>query len=260
MSSLPPHLAPSDSSSHGYLAPKIAVSNESELADFDALLKARLSILHASQDTSFPYQTEVAGSSFTIYPGVFSPRYFESSEVFISMLDFYEEEDFLDLGTGCGVAAIFAARAGARRVLATDISAAAVANARRNIGIHGFQEVAIAQQSDVFDNIAADEKFSTVFWNTPWVWAPASYKLNGVVESAVCDPGYGSLRKFLRQARRHIAPNGRILVGTGSFARMDLFEDMVREYGYTSDRIRDRRSLMHPEFEFFLYSLRSQSR
>src|SRR5205823_428054 len=81
--------------------------------------------------------TRVHGLELEIFPSVFHPRYFGSSSIlakFISSLPL-REKTFLEIGSGSGLVAICAARAGAR-VTAVDINPEAVrcttANAARN--------------------------------------------------------------------------------------------------------------------------------
>jgi ribosomal protein L11 methylase PrmA len=60
----------------------------------------------------------------TVRPTVFHPRYFISSERFAEFIDTLDlnGKQVIDVGTGTGILAIAAARAGAERVIATDIN------------------------------------------------------------------------------------------------------------------------------------------
>lgn len=224
--------------------------------DWAKLLGSRLALLHESQREKLPHDVIILGRPFVIHPGVFSPKYFESSEAFVSMLTFDRSHRFLDLGTGCGVAAAFAALYGADHVLATDISKAAIENARENVATLGVAPRVEFRLSDVFREIAAMEKFTTIFWNCPWVWAPARHILRDTVEAAVCDPGYLSMNRFLRGARRHLLPGGHILVGIGNFARLDLFLELTTDHAYDAECVARKSSASHPEVKFQLFSLR----
>jgi len=232
------------------------VSNPLNEHDWPKVLGSRLALLHESQREKLPYDVIILGRPFVIHPGVFSPKYFESSEAFVSMLTFHRSDRFLDLGTGCGVAAAFAALHGAEHVLATDISKVAIENARENVARLGVAPRVEPRFSDVFRDISADEKFTTIFWNSPWVWAPATHISRDIVEAGVCDPGYLSMARFLRGARRHLLPGGHILVGIGNFARLDLFLELTTDHAYDAECVARKSSEWHPELEFQLFSLR----
>jgi release factor glutamine methyltransferase len=87
-----------------------------------------------------------------VEPGVFYPRFVFSTKL---LLDFLDERDlsgkkFLELGAGCGIISLLAARKGAI-VTASDINPIAVENIKKNaIGNH--LELNIIQ-SDLFKNI-----------------------------------------------------------------------------------------------------------
>lgn len=246
----------------------IEASNDAVLPDVSTsgagcsrrLLDARLEVLRNSQRESFPYRVRAARVDLEIREGVFSPKYFESSEAFCSMLQFRKGETFLDIGTGSGIAAILAAQHGANRILATDILDSAVSNADANIARLGFSGLIEVRQSNVFEAISAGEKFDTVFWNTPWVWAPKDYRWTDPSEAAVCDPGYGAISRFLEDVRLFVASRGRIVIGTGSFARLDLLHQLLLKHGFRARTHAVRRSVRHPEFEFRLLALEPVAR
>src|SRR5271165_5702339 len=78
--------------------------------------------------------TRAAGFRLSIRPTVFHPRYFLSSEYFAEFIDglHLSGKSIADVGTGSGVLALAAARAGAASVLAVDINPNAVVCAREN--------------------------------------------------------------------------------------------------------------------------------
>lgn len=78
--------------------------------------------------------TTVSGLKLTILPTVFHPKVFLTSKFFADFVQSLDltNKSVVEVGTGSGILALSAARAGAARVLALDINPAAVAAARLN--------------------------------------------------------------------------------------------------------------------------------
>ena len=72
----------------------------------------------------------------------------------------------LDLGTGSGVGAVFAARRG-MEVVAVDINPEAVRCARLNVLLNGFEERVEVRQGDLFEPVSS-EQFDVILFNPPF--------------------------------------------------------------------------------------------
>lgn len=107
----------------------------------------------------------------------------------------------LDLGTGCGIQALLAARH-ARSVTATDRNPRAVAYARFNAALNGMDHVQ-CREGDLFEAVG-DERFDLIVCNPPYVISPSSrylYRDGG-------RPADGLCAAILRQAAAHLADGG----------------------------------------------------
>ncbi|MFN0034134.1 MAG: methyltransferase [Saprospiraceae bacterium] len=107
-----------------------------------------------------------AGLRLRVPPGVFHPGIFFSTPIFISFLrevDF-QQKKVLDVGTGSGALALFAARMGAIAT-ALDINPVAVETARRNAEANGLRLTVI--ESDVFGSLPF-QPFDFVLVNPPY--------------------------------------------------------------------------------------------
>ena len=125
-------------------------------------------------------------------------------------------ETFLEIGTGCGLVAIVAAMAGAQ-VIATDLSEAAVQNAKRNVALHKCTSRIEIRQGDLFEPIHQDEKFSLLAFNPPY--------LPGTKKDPAFDPawsggnrGYEVTERFLEHCKHFLYPNGRLLLVQSSLS------------------------------------------
>jgi len=131
----------------------------------------------------------------------------------------------LDVGTGSGCIAIAAARALPwARVDAVDISAAALAVARRNVRRHRLGARVLLKESDHFSALARST-YDIIVANPPYVGArelerlPPEYRHEPRVALAAGPRGLDSVAVILREARRHLRARGLLIVEVGNTER-----------------------------------------
>ncbi|PZS33605.1 MAG: methylase, partial [Pseudonocardiales bacterium] len=126
----------------------------------------------------------------------------------------------LDMGTGSGVNAILAASKAAR-VLAVDINPHALAAARDNVLRNGVADRVEVRRSDVFSDV--DGIFDLIVFDPPFRWfAPRDF-----LEAATTDENYGAMTRFFRQARRHLADGGRMLIFFGTSGDLAYIQQLI---------------------------------
>ena len=135
-----------------------------------------------------------------------------------------------DLGTGSGaISAAIASERPACRLLATDISAAALAVASENFKKLGLENLRCAM-GDWCSALPAELRFDLIVSNPPYVasddphlaedglpWEPASALISGV-------DGLNDIRKIVQTAADHLLPGGWLLLEHG----YDQGEQVVR--------------------------------
>lgn len=220
------------------------------------IINTRLALLTASQGEEFPYTVSVSGHSFVIHKGVFSPRYFESPEIFSSIFPYRAGDTMLEMGCGAGYTSIIGALKGAKRIVAVDCSPAAIQNALINIANHRVEDVITVIKSDLFAAIDTCERFQTIYWNMPWVYAPDTWTDRTILERSVLDPGYRHTERFLQQAFQFLATGGRLLLGFGNFGNTDEFLRLARLHSYEIEIFCERPSIRNPDDVYYLYQLR----
>jgi release factor glutamine methyltransferase len=193
-------------------------------------VKARLALAEQAQLSEF----ECEGRTFVVLPEVFPPTHFSSTGIFARSIDYVPGRSFFELGCGTGVIAVTAALAGCRPVVASDISESAVRNARLNLARHGLEHSTSVRQGDLFDVLDDEERFDTIFWNSNFVHVPDDYAFTQDYLRAFCDPGYRTHARFLREAPRHLAPGGRLLLGFSSQGDDSALQALFAEHGYRS--------------------------
>jgi methylase of polypeptide subunit release factors len=107
----------------------------------------------------------------------------------------------LDLGTGCGIQALLAAKH-ADRVVATDVNPRALAFAAFNAGLNGIDSIEF-RPGDGFAPVE-DERFDLIVANPPYVISPDAsyaYRDSGLPADELC-------RKLVEKAAAHLTEGG----------------------------------------------------
>lgn len=108
----------------------------------------------------------------------------------------------LDLGSGSGVQALHASQH-ATRVTATDINSRALHFTRLTLALSGADEPDV-RQGNLFEPVAADERFDLIVSNPPFVISPGgrfTYRDSGMAGDDLC-------RTLVRQAAGHLTDGG----------------------------------------------------
>lgn len=118
---------------------------------------------YIQKERSFAY----AGVTVTVPPGVFHPGLFFSTPVFIDFLQNvdFQEKKVLDIGTGSGLLALFAAKKGGT-VTAIDINPLAVETCGKNAVVNRLTVQTI--ESDLFDGLDSGLAFDYLLINPPY--------------------------------------------------------------------------------------------
>jgi len=117
----------------------------------------------------------------------------------------------LDLGTGCGLLALLAARS-ARRVVATDVVEACVRCTWRNALLNGFEVQVDVRLGDLFAPVTG-EVFDLILTNPPQMPTPPSREV-GEDEAAADDGGHDGwaiLDRVIREAPVYLKPGGQLV-------------------------------------------------
>ncbi|MGD8238690.1 MAG: methyltransferase domain-containing protein [Armatimonadota bacterium] len=143
----------------------------------------------------------------TVLPFVYVPQDDSVVDLLAEGLGDVEGACVLDMGTGTGVLAFVAARAGAR-VVATDNSPHAVENARRNVERLGIGDrVEVRGPADLFDSVEC-ERFDLVIFNAPWVYGEPET----LYDAAIYDEDFRVITGFMERVGDHLTEGGRVLL------------------------------------------------
>ena len=131
----------------------------------------------------------------------------------------------LELCTGSGCLAVLLAKAFPRACIdATDISADALAVARRNVARYRLRDRVRLLQADLFAGLGR-KRYSLIIANPPYVTSramrrlPAEYRAEPGLALAGGKDGLDCVRRILAQAHRHLQPGGLLVVEAGHARR-----------------------------------------
>ena len=195
----------------------------------------------------------VHGRSIVVLPQVFNPKLFRSGEFLVRCLGpelIAPRDAVLDMGTGTGVGAVFAAE-WAGKVVAVDINPAAVRCARINALLHHCEDKIQVRHGDLFEAVAG-EHFDVVLFNPPYYEGEPgdlldrAFRSNDVVERFAA--GLGSVLNGTGRA---------VLVVSSDMNLTSLLESMQR-YGFCPTTL-FKKELINETVIVYLFSPNSEA-
>lgn len=149
------------------------------------------------------------GALFKIADGVQAPK--AGSLFFCRHLAFQPGERVLELGTGAGLAAILAAKAGCR-VVATDVMPEAVECARENALLNGVGDKVEVRLGDCYEPVGG-LTFDLICTNPPQMPTPPGRDREdpGAAADNGGVDGWEILDQVIQEAPRHLVPGGRLV-------------------------------------------------
>jgi release factor glutamine methyltransferase len=129
---------------------------------------------------------------------------------------FSPNKSILDMGSGTGIQALAALKAGAKTVVATDINP----EAEKEIAQHNIKFTL----SDLFDNISGS--FDLIIFNPPYLPEDPREPQDSKTETTGGKKGDEIILKFLKQAPKHLNPNGKILLLLSSLTPQDKIDKL----------------------------------
>ena len=171
-----------------------------------------------------------AGFRLAIYPSVFHPKLFLTSEFFARFLATIDLEgkQVADVGTGTGILALAAARAGAKSI-ALDINPMAVKAAADNARANGLSDRVTAIRSDLMSALAQSSQFDVIISNPPFF----SGEPRDIADRAwVAGPGYRDIASLFEQARQRLKSSGTMYVLLSSDSDLQFFGQLIATAGF----------------------------
>lgn len=220
-----------------------------------SLLKKKINLIHLAKKRKkgmpLEYIIEMAifmGLTFHCTPGTLIPR--EETELLVKVtIDLIKERQkienditIIDVGTGCGnIAVSLAMNSNNTKILATDISPAAIDVAQINVRKYNLQERVTCLCSDLFSeiyNLGHEENIDIVVCNPPYIPTGSLHKLPPEIinyePKIALDAGSFGIdfyRRLISDSLSILKPNG-ILIFEIGVGQDKLVSRLVEKKGY----------------------------
>jgi release factor glutamine methyltransferase len=159
-----------------------------------------------------------------VHDGVYEPA--EDTFLLCQHLDVGPQDRLLELGCGCGLVTITAAKRGAQ-VVATDNSPLAVQNTQENVEHYKLQGRVDVRLGHLFAPIRPDERFSVIAFNPPY--------LPGTKGEPAFNPSWSGgpdgrqiTDAFLAECSRFLDAKGRLLLVQSTLTNPDRTRQILR--------------------------------
>jgi HemK-related putative methylase len=177
----------------------------------------------------------VDGLPLLVAPGVLNPRLMRTGEFFAQQLGadlLPPDAEVLDMGTGSGVCALFAARY-ARRVVAVDINPFAVRCARINALMYQCEDRIEVLHGDLFAPLAG-RRFDVVLFNPPFLHGEPQNDGDRAWRST------DVAQRFASELRNHLTRSGFALVLLSNYGGAREFISQFQRHGFAVSVVAER--------------------
>lgn len=181
----------------------------------------------------------VQGRPFVVLPDVFNPQLFKTGAFLATTLDsrlIPPGARVLDMGTGSGVGAVFAA-SWTKHVTAIDINEEAVRCARINVLLNRVEDRIVVRYGDLFAPVAG-ERFDVVLFNPPF------FRGNPEDEFDYAWRSTDIVERFAAGLHHHLTPTGYALVLLSTVGDTETFLQTFEEHGFEIDVVAERNAFI----------------
>src|SRR5437588_5471594 len=189
--------------------------------------------------------SHAGGFRLTVRPTVFHPKFFISSEKFAEFIDTLDlaGKRVAEIGTGTGILALAAARAGAQLVVATDINPNAALSANENARANGLGDRVTGVCTNLLSALAPRPLFDVILSSPP---KHAGEPNNLADRGWHAGPAYRDVIALFDQARERLNPGGRIYLMVSSDTDLDLFASLIAKAGFGQRKVREYSLVVEP--------------
>ena len=165
--------------------------------------------------------------AFYVSNDVYEPA--EDTLLIAENLSVDENDVVLDMGTGCGILGILAAKK-AEKVVATDLNPHAIGCAKMNAKLNKVADKMDIRLGDLFQPVKQNERFSVILFNAPYLPSNPDEEKTWIGRSWAGGPmGRQLIDRFTSEAPQYLNKNGRILLVQSSLSNVNETMQKLRE-------------------------------
>ncbi|PVX26913.1 MAG: hypothetical protein CW716_05015, partial [Candidatus Bathyarchaeum sp.] len=167
----------------------------------------------------YPKKAYFGGYVFEVDKHVYEPA--EDTFLIAEKMGAKNSDVVLEIGTGCGILAVLAAKK-AKKVVAVDINPYAVECANRNAKANKATENLQFRQGDLFESLKESEQFSLILFNSPYLPSEPDEEKSWIGKAwAGGVDGRRVIERFIADVPKFLLPEGRILLVQSSLSDPD---------------------------------------
>ncbi len=166
-------------------------------------------------------------NAFYVSKDVYEPA--EDTFLLAENLTVNKDDVVLDMGTGCGILGILAAKK-AKKVIAVDSNPHAVRCAKINAKVNKVADKMDIRLGDLFQPIKQDERFTLILFNAPYLPSGPEEEKTWMGRAWAGGPrGRQLIDRFIAEALHYLSENGRILLVQSSLSDVEETLNKLRE-------------------------------
>ncbi|MBT8171782.1 tRNA (adenine(22)-N(1))-methyltransferase TrmK [Candidatus Bathyarchaeota archaeon] len=175
----------------------------------------------------YPKKVYFKDLTFLVNEHVYEPA--EDTFLIAEKMKINKNDIVLDMGTGCGILAVIAAKK-TKNVIATDINPHAVRVSKKNAENNGVKEKIEFRNGDLFHAIKKNERFSVILFNSPYLPSVPGEEKTWIGKAwSGGQNGRQVIDRFISDSTRFLLTQGKILLVQSSLSNINRTLEMFNK-------------------------------
>ncbi|MGD2066390.1 MAG: class I SAM-dependent methyltransferase [Candidatus Bathyarchaeota archaeon] len=175
----------------------------------------------------YPKKVYFMDKVFVVDEHVYEPA--EDTFLLAERLTVTKNDFVLDVGTGCGILAILAAKK-AKRVVAVEVNPYAIECASKNAQTNEVEDRIDFRQGDLFQPIKQNEKFDVIMFNSPYLPSEPDEEKSWIGKAWAGGPdGRAVIDRFLVDFPNYLGDGGKVQLVQSSLSNVEKTIQMFKE-------------------------------